>query len=65
MIDLDWQPEFGLVEGLKDSYQKDFGRGTFRKEPNFKCDDLILEKAKGGVKVPVAASPALGRSNWR
>lgn len=33
--DLDWTPEFGLIDGLTDSYQKDFGRGTFRKEPDF------------------------------
>ena len=31
MADLDWKPEFGLLDGLKDSYSKDFGRGTFRK----------------------------------
>lgn len=35
MADLDWQPEFGLLDGLKDSYSKDFGRGTFRKEADF------------------------------
>ena len=28
--DLGWRPEFGLVDGLRDSYEKDFGRGTFR-----------------------------------
>ncbi|GFR42483.1 hypothetical protein Agub_g3278, partial [Astrephomene gubernaculifera] len=44
MTDLDWRPEFGLLEGLKDSYDKDFGRGTFRKAANFKCDDMILER---------------------
>ena len=35
MADLDWQPEFGLLDGLADSYSKDFGRGTFRKEADF------------------------------
>jgi hypothetical protein len=35
MADLDWQPEFGLLDGLRDSYEKDFGRGTYRKEPDF------------------------------
>lgn len=45
--DLDWAPEFSLVEGLTDSYEKDFGRGTFRKEADFTTDDMILEKVKG------------------
>ena len=53
MADLDWKPEFGLLDGLKDSYQKDFGRGTMRKKPDFTCDDLILEKLN--KKVVVAA----------
>ena len=43
---LDWKPEFGLVEGLKDSYEKDFGRGTFRKAADFETDDMILAAAK-------------------
>lgn len=37
-------PEFGLVEGLADSYKLDFGRGTFRKEADFSTDDMILGK---------------------
>ena len=44
MADLDWKPDFDLVAGLTDSYQKDFGRGTFRKEADFSTDDQILEK---------------------
>ncbi len=44
MTVLDWQPEFGLVDGLTDSYAKDFGRGTFRKAADFTTDDMILEK---------------------
>lgn len=60
MADLDWQPEFSLLDGLRDSYDKDFGRGTFRKEANFTCDDMIL--AKKGLKVPAAAG---ARSGWR
>ncbi|CAL5229924.1 g13349 [Coccomyxa viridis] len=43
--ELNWRPEFGLYEGLKDSYEKDFGRGTFRKEADFSTDDQILAKA--------------------
>lgn len=49
MEDLDWKPKFGLIDGLKDSYEKDFGRGTYRKEPDFTTDDMILEKVKGKV----------------
>ena len=45
--ELGWQPKFGLVDGLRDSYEKDFGRGTFRKEADFTTDDMILEKVKG------------------
>ena len=43
--ELGWRPEFGLYDGLKDSYEKDFGRGTFRKEADFSTDDQILAKA--------------------
>ena len=46
MADLDWTPEFDLIKGLTDSYQKDFGRGTFRKEADFTTDDMIMEKVK-------------------
>lgn len=47
MRELEWRPEYGLVDGLRDSYAKDFGRGTFRKEADFSVDDMILEKVKG------------------
>lgn len=47
MADLDWAPEYGLVDGLKDSYDKDFGRGGFRKAADFRTDDMILAKLKG------------------
>jgi hypothetical protein len=39
------EPDFGLVEGLTDSYNLDFGRGTFRKEADFSTDDIILGKS--------------------
>lgn len=39
------EPEYGLVEGLTDSYNLDFGRGTFRKEADFSTDDIILGKS--------------------
>ncbi|KAL9355949.1 hypothetical protein Peur_049202 [Populus x canadensis] len=42
---LGWEPEFDLVEGLADSYNLDFGRGTYRKEADFSTDDLILGKS--------------------
>lgn len=42
---LGWTPEFDLVSGLTDSYNLDFGRGTFRKEADFSTDDIILGKS--------------------
>lgn len=42
--ELGWTPEFDLVEGLTNSYNLDFGRGTFRKEADFSTDDMILDK---------------------
>ena len=42
--ELGWTPEFDLVEGLTDSYNLDFGRGTFRKAADFTTDDMILDK---------------------
>lgn len=48
MADLDWKPKYSLLDGLKDSYEKDFGRGTYRKEPDYTADDMIIEKVKGG-----------------
>lgn len=49
--DLGWTPEFDLLEGLKDSFDLDFGRGTYRKKPDFSVDDMILEKCKKTVVV--------------
>ncbi|XP_020100045.1 chloroplast stem-loop binding protein of 41 kDa b, chloroplastic isoform X1 [Ananas comosus] len=42
--ELGWTPEFGLIDGLADSYNLDFGRGTYRKEADFSTDDIILNK---------------------
>ncbi|GMN44070.1 hypothetical protein TIFTF001_013261 [Ficus carica] len=42
---LGFTPEFDLVEGLTDSYNLDFGRGTYRKEADFSTDDIILGKS--------------------
>ena len=44
--ELGWTPQFSLVDGLRDSYEKDFGRGTYRKEADFTTDDIILAKHK-------------------
>eukprot|EP00199_Chlamydomonas_sp_CCMP681_P001772 CAMPEP_0119101704 /NCGR_PEP_ID=MMETSP1180-20130426/681_1 /TAXON_ID=3052 ORGANISM="Chlamydomonas cf sp, Strain CCMP681" /NCGR_SAMPLE_ID=MMETSP1180 /ASSEMBLY_ACC=CAM_ASM_000741 /LENGTH=359 /DNA_ID=CAMNT_0007085867 /DNA_START=75 /DNA_END=1154 /DNA_ORIENTATION=+ len=49
MADLAWTPEFSLIDGLTDSYNKDFGRGGFRKAADFTTDDMVLEKV--GKKV--------------
>eukprot|EP00892_Ulva_mutabilis_P011880 jgi/Ulvmu1/9064/UM005_0157.1 len=43
---LGWQPQYGLVDGLRDSYEQDFGRGTYRKEPDFEVDDQIIAAAR-------------------
>ncbi|XP_052137581.1 chloroplast stem-loop binding protein of 41 kDa b, chloroplastic [Oryza glaberrima] len=43
-LELGWKPEYDLVEGLTDSYNLDFGRGTFRKAADFTTDDMILGK---------------------
>ncbi|XAR49246.1 hypothetical protein NMG60_11032373 [Bertholletia excelsa] len=42
---LGFRPEFDLVEGLADSYNLDFGRGTCRKPADFSTDDMILGKS--------------------
>lgn len=41
--ELDWQPQFDLVSGLKDSYQNDFvASGRAQQEADFSLDDQIL-----------------------
>ncbi|MEC4983523.1 MAG: NAD-dependent epimerase/dehydratase family protein [Oscillatoria sp. PMC 1068.18] len=41
--DLDWQPEFDLLSGLKDSFQNDYlASGREQKEIDFSLDDEIL-----------------------
>ncbi|KAI5013433.1 hypothetical protein ZWY2020_034545 [Hordeum vulgare] len=42
--DLGVTPEYDLLDGLTDSYNLDFDRGTFRKEADFTTDDMILGK---------------------
>ncbi|GBG58815.1 hypothetical protein CBR_g216 [Chara braunii] len=50
--DLGWVPKFSLVDGLRDSYELDFGRGTYRKEHDFSVDDEILEKVRQRTAIP-------------
>jgi hypothetical protein len=40
--ELGWTPKYDLATGLKDSYDKDFGRGTFREAADFTADDMVL-----------------------
>eukprot|EP00899_Mesostigma_viride_P001796 jgi/Mesvir1/11617/Mv00023-RA.1 len=47
--DLDWEPMFDLVEGLRDSWEKDYKVGRFCKGPDFTTDDMILSKVKKSV----------------
>lgn len=44
MSELNWQPEFDLVSGLKDSFQNDyFASGRDKAEIDFSVDDEILQ----------------------
>lgn len=43
---LGWRPKFGLADGLRDSYSKDFGLGKFRKAADFTADDIVLAGKK-------------------
>ncbi|MBD2578196.1 NAD-dependent epimerase/dehydratase family protein [Oscillatoria sp. FACHB-1406] len=46
MDELNWQPEFDLVSGLKDSFQNDYlSSGRDRAEIDFSLDDEILDRA--------------------
>ncbi|XP_044392649.1 chloroplast stem-loop binding protein of 41 kDa b, chloroplastic [Triticum aestivum] len=42
--DIGVTPEYDLLDGLTDSYNLDFGRGSFRKEADFTTNDMILGK---------------------
>jgi nucleoside-diphosphate-sugar epimerase len=44
--DLNWQPEFDLVSGLKDSWENDYlASGRDKKDADFSTDDEILKAA--------------------
>lgn len=52
MIDLEWTPKYDTAEAIfKDAYENDFvhvkAAGGLKND--FECDDIILEKVKGGV----------------
>eukprot|EP00933_Yihiella_yeosuensis_P027526 TRINITY_DN21423_c0_g1_i1.p1 TRINITY_DN21423_c0_g1~~TRINITY_DN21423_c0_g1_i1.p1 ORF type:complete len:449 (+),score=115.27 TRINITY_DN21423_c0_g1_i1:41-1387(+) len=41
----DWKPKYSMLEGLKSSFQQDYvARGFDKKDPDFRSDDLIIEK---------------------
>ncbi|CAN0020607.1 unnamed protein product [Discosporangium mesarthrocarpum] len=44
MTELDWEPEFPTVEGLKDSYENDFihKKAAGGLKNDFECDDIVL-----------------------
>lgn len=47
MSELDWQPEFDLVSGLKDSFQNDYlTSGRDKAEIDFSVDDEILQSVQ-------------------
>lgn len=51
--ELNWTPEFDLIAGLRESYEKDFKNyGKHQRQPDFSVDDLILD----AVKSPAAAA---------
>jgi UDP-glucose 4-epimerase len=44
--ELNWQPEYDLVSGLKDSFQNDYqASGRHEAEVDFSTDDEILKTA--------------------
>lgn len=48
LTDLDWEPEFDLISGLKDSFQNDYlAGGGDKAEVDFSLDDRILNAVSG------------------
>ncbi|MEB3882845.1 NAD-dependent epimerase/dehydratase family protein [Lyngbya sp. CCY1209] len=48
MNQLDWQPEYSLIDGLKDSFQNDYlAAGKDKAEVDFDLDDEIINAVKG------------------
>ncbi len=74
--ELDWRPEYGLVEGLKDSWDKDFNRGTYRKEADFSTGERCSHPwGQNPLQDPLparyrslhhnACEPSLGCQPWQ
>ncbi|CAN0065354.1 unnamed protein product [Scytosiphon promiscuus] len=52
MTDLDWAPEFGTVDGLRDAYQNDFvhKKAAGGLKNDFECDDMVInDKSIGNL----------------
>lgn len=48
MEDLNWQPQFDLVSGLKDSFEKDYlASGRAQETLDFDLDDEIIQRVNG------------------
>jgi dTDP-D-glucose 4,6-dehydratase len=56
--ELGWAPKYDMLSGLKDSYAKDFGRGTFREAPDWTADDMILVRGRWNLGVGCAHADA-------
>eukprot|EP01038_Epipyxis_sp_PR26KG_P007412 gene7412-10103_t len=53
MEDLNWKPKYGMLAGLKDSYENDFlPRTAAGLKFDFSCDDLILASDKVYSGIP-------------
>ncbi|CAK9114805.1 Chloroplast stem-loop binding protein of 41 kDa b [Durusdinium trenchii] len=54
-----WKPKYNMLNGLRSSYEQDYlARGFHKKDPDFRTDDLILQKM--GVSVGSSKSSASG-----
>ncbi|KAE8768678.1 ABC transporter B family member 25 [Hordeum vulgare] len=54
--------EYDLLDGLTDSYNLDFDRGTFRKEADFTTDDMILGKKLRANAFSTSANATAGKT---
>jgi hypothetical protein len=45
MKDLEWEPQYNLMDGLRDSYENDFvhKKAAGGLKNDFECDDMVLE----------------------
>ncbi|CAM9310708.1 unnamed protein product [Phaeothamnion confervicola] len=51
MLDLDWEPKYGTLEGLQDSYNHDFvlKKAAGKLKNDFTCDDMVVNDERIGV----------------